>query len=37
MKKTVSLNSSLLLLFLQNKYCDIKNKTYYEENMEIKL
>ena len=29
--KTVSLNSSLLiLLFLQNKYCDIKKKTYYK-------
>ena len=36
-KKPVSLNSSLLLLFLQNKYCDIKNKTCYKENKEIKL
>jgi hypothetical protein len=32
----MSLNSSLLL-FLQNKYCYIKNKTYYKENNEIKL
>jgi hypothetical protein len=36
-KKTVSLNSSFLLFFLQNKYCDIKNKTYYRENIEIKI
>ena len=36
-KKTASLNSSLLvLLFVQNKYCDIKNKTY-KENMDNKL
>jgi hypothetical protein len=36
-KKPVSLNSSLLiLLILQNNYCDIKNKTY-KENMDNKL
>ena len=37
-KKPVLLNSSFLIaLFFQNKYCDIKNKAYYGENMEIKL
>jgi hypothetical protein len=36
-KNQVSLNSNLLLLFLEKINIVKKNKTYYKENMEIKF